>query len=176
MKFCSNCGGQIPEGTSFCPTCGAAVPQTQQAQQVNPQPEQVNQQQFNQGQVNPGQQYAPGQQPAGGADTSTEKIIAIFSYIGFLGLIFHFGKIAKTPFGQFHAKQASNLFIISFLVSFGIGIIKTVLYAVGMPSFIGSLLGLVSTFIWILELIGLVYACQGKMEKVPVLDKFEIIK
>ena len=168
MKFCSNCGGQIPEGTAFCPTCGAAVPQDQQAQQqVQQQVQQPTQ---------PGQQYNPGQQPAGGVDSSTEKVIAICSYLGFIGLIFHFGKIAKTPFGQFHAKQASNLFIISFIVSIAISIIKSILYAVGLPSFIGSMLGLVSTFIWILELIGLVYACQGKMEKVPVLDKFEILK
>ncbi len=156
---CQNCGGQIPEGTAFCPTCGAQVQQAP-TQPVQPQG---------------GQQYN-GQPQGGAADTSTEKVIAIVSYFGFLGLIFHFAKVAKTPFGQFHAKQASNLFIISFIVSMAVSIVKTALYAAGLPTILVSMLGLVSTLVWILEIIGIVYAIQGKMEKVPLIDKIEIIK
>ena len=72
MKFCTNCGGQIPEGTSFCPTCGAAV-----AQDANQQAQAQTQQ--------PGQQYAGPQPNVGGAnDVTTDKGAAILSYLGFI--------------------------------------------------------------------------------------------
>ena len=69
---CQNCGGQIPEGTAFCPTCGAQVQQAP-TQPVQPQG---------------GQQYN-GQQVPGGTDTNTEKVIAIVSYLGIIGLIIY---------------------------------------------------------------------------------------
>lgn len=30
MKFCTNCGAQIPEGSKFCPNCGSSVPVTEE--------------------------------------------------------------------------------------------------------------------------------------------------
>jgi uncharacterized membrane protein len=155
---CQNCGGQIPEGTAFCPTCGAQVQQAP-TQPVQPQG---------------GQQYN-GQQVPGGTDTNTEKVIAIVSYLGIIGLIIYLAKAAKTPFGQFHAKQGANICIIQLIASVAIGVIRGVISYVGIP-FIGTLLGLVNTAIWIISLVGLIWAAQGKMEKLPVIDKIEILK
>jgi uncharacterized membrane protein len=164
MKFCSNCGGQIPEGTAFCPTCGAAV-----AQNVNQQPQQQvapTQQ--------PGQQYN-GQPNVGGVDTNTEKIVAIVSYLSIIGLILHFAKAAKTPFGQFHVKQAANLSIIEIIASIAVSVLRVLISQLGIP-FVGSILGLVNTAIYILGLVGLIWAAQGKMDKLPVVGNIEILK
>ena len=155
---CQNCGGQIPEGTTFCPTCGAQVQQAP-VQPVQPQG---------------GQQYN-GQQAPGGVDTNTEKIIAIVSYLGIIALILHFAKAAKTPFGQFHTKQGANLCIIQFIASIAVSVIRAVINSVGVP-FVGSFLGLVNTATWIIGLIGIICAAQGKQEKLPVIGNIEIIK
>ena len=40
MKFCTNCGSQIPDDTKFCPECGekVAAPQPRPTQPEAPQP------------------------------------------------------------------------------------------------------------------------------------------
>ena len=44
MKFCSNCGNQVPEGANVCPLCGTPMSgqptMNQQTQQANTQPNQ----------------------------------------------------------------------------------------------------------------------------------------
>lgn len=155
---CQNCGGQIPQGTAFCPNCGAQVQQAP-VQPVQPQG---------------GQQYNS-QQVSGGVDTNTEKIIAIVSYLGIIGLILYFAKAAKTPFGQFHCKQGANLSIIELICSVAIGIISGVLSAAGV-SFLGSFLGLINWAIYIFGIIGIIWAAQGKQEKLPVIGNIEILK
>lgn len=163
MKFCTNCGGQIPEGTAFCPTCGAAV-----AQDANQQAQAQTQQ--------PGQQYAGPQPNVGGAnDVTTDKGAAILSYLGFLSLIALYVMKPQTQFGQFHAKQGVNLFIIDMIVSVGGSIIRGILNSIGVP-FVGSLIGLISTAIWVLSIVGLIWAAQGKMEKLPVVGDIKIVK
>ena len=150
MKFCSNCGGQIPEGTAFCPTCGAAVAQNQQPQQQVAPTQQ------------PGQQYN-GQPNVGGVDTNTEKIVAIVSYLSIIGLILYF------------AKQAANLSIIEIIASIAVSVLRVLISQLGIP-FVGSILGLVNTAIYILGLVGLIWAAQGKMDKLPVVGNIEILK
>ena len=38
MKYCTSCGGQIPENMNFCPNCGAPVAPAEPEPQVQPQP------------------------------------------------------------------------------------------------------------------------------------------
>ena len=148
MKFCQHCGAQVPEGTSFCPTCGGPIDST------------------------PLQQPTP---TTNANDTQTEKVLAIVSYIGFLGLIFHLAKVCKTEFGQFHAKQASNIFIIELIIDVAVGILRGILSAVKM-GWLGSIFGLLGTAVWVLGLVGLIYACQGKKEELPIIKDIKIIK
>ena len=160
MKFCTNCGAQVPEGTAFCPNCGAAVAQDANQQTVQQPGQQFNGQQPNVGGVN---------------DTQTEKVVAIVSYLSIIGLILYLAKTAKTPFGQFHVKQAANLSIIEIIASVGIGIIKGILSYAGIP-FLGTILGLVNTAIYVLGLVGLIWAAQGKQDKLPIVGGIEILK
>ncbi len=148
MKFCQNCGAQVPEGTNFCPTCGGPVDST------------------------PLQQPVP---TTNANDTQTEKALAAISYLGILGLIFHLAKVCKTDFGKFHALQAANVFILELIVNVAVSIIRTILRQVGM-GWVGSILGLAGTAVWILGLVGLVYAIQGKKEELPIIKDFKILK
>ena len=106
---------------------------------------------------------------------SNDILYAVISYIGFLSLIVLYAIKPKSEFALFHAKQAANLFIIDIIVAFGGGIIKGVLNAMHVPVF-GSVIGLVSTAIWILNIIGLIYAAQGKKYELPVVSQIKIIK
>ena len=47
MKYCSNCGAQIPDNANFCPACGtrfaaAPPPQYQQPQYQQPAPQKMS--------------------------------------------------------------------------------------------------------------------------------------
>ena len=148
MKFCQNCGGQIPEGNTFCPTCGGAVNQ------------------------------APTEKPVpttDANDTQTEKVLAILSYLGFIGLIFHFAKVCKTDFGKFHALQGTNVFIIEVAIDVVAAICKALLTLIGLK-FVGLLFDLAAALSFALSVIGIVYAAQGKKEEIPVIKEFKIIK
>lgn len=151
MKFCDKCGSELPEGTSFCPGCGQAINGANQEQ---------TQQQVNSAPVN--------------AQTS-EKGIAVLAYFGFLSLIALYVMKPKTEFGIFHAKQGVNLFIINIIVGFATGLIQGVLNQMDL-AFIGSTLGLVGMAIYILNIMGLVYAVQGKMQELPIIGQIKIIK
>ena len=43
MKYCTNCGAQIPDGSKFCTVCGTPVPAQDQAQRSAPQQDQTQQ-------------------------------------------------------------------------------------------------------------------------------------
>ena len=106
---------------------------------------------------------------------SNEILYSVLSYIGFLSLIVLYVIKPKTELALFHAKQGANLFIIDLIVAFGGGVIKGVLNSMHVPVF-GSVIGLVSTAIWILNIIGLIYAAQGKKYELPVISQIKIIK
>ena len=48
MKFCTNCGAQLPDGVAFCPSCGTPVPAQDQAKQNPYYNQQNNEQSFSQ--------------------------------------------------------------------------------------------------------------------------------
>ena len=106
---------------------------------------------------------------------NNEILYGVLSYLGFLSLIVLFVIKPKSDFGQFHAKQGSNLFIIELVVNVFGGIIRAILAFAGVP-FIGRMIGLVSTAVWVLSIIGLIYAAQGKKYELPVVSNIKIFK
>lgn len=146
MKFCQNCGAQLQEGATFCANCGSAVAQ-EQAQQ----------------------NYAAPSTPVSTAgDVTTEKGLAILSYI--IPIIPYLMK-PKTEFGKFHALQGLNVWILGIIYSLAINIADNFL-----PGFIGAILSLGSIFFTVMYIMGIVQACQGKMEELPVIGQFKIVK
>jgi len=145
MKYCQHCGAEVSNDNNFCPTCGGPLDNKP-----------MNKQKQNQ------------------SDVDIEKIYAIISYIGFLGLIFHFAKIPKTSLAKFHALQASNLFIIEFIFTSVIEIVAG-LFRVVNP-FIGASISSISWILIIFNILGIVYAFQDKKEELPIIKDIKIIK
>ncbi len=89
---------------------------------------------------------------ASGKDVQDNKAIAALSYIWILSVVFLFIK-KDSPFVQFHAKQGVVIFAASFILNF-------------IPV-IGWLLNIV---LFVLAIMGLIGAWQGKLTKLPVIS------
>lgn len=103
-------------------------------------------------------------------DVQSGKAMAILSYFGILSLIPYFSE-KNNQYVRFHAVQGVNLFIVN-----------TILMAVSslINNFVGSLLSwpfsIASIFLWILEILGVVYAAKGEQKELPLISKIKIVK
>lgn len=90
------------------------------------------------------------------------KTIAIISYLTIIGLIIAYimNNDKKNPFASFHIRQMVGLSLTAILNSLLIARIS------------GMLAGIVSIFLIVLWVIGLIGAAQGQMKKVPVLGDY----
>lgn len=98
-------------------------------------------------------------------DVEENKIYGILAYIGILFIV-PLLAAPKSPFAKFHANQGCALFIAEVALSV-VAIIPILGWFVWL---FGSLAVLV------LAIMGIINAANGKMEKLPVVGGFEIIK
>lgn len=95
------------------------------------------------------------------------KLQSILSYLGILWLVAYFmGKDQRDDFSRFHLKQGLGLIIFSFIFSIALGIIASIVPAIGIFVNIASLLVLV------LLIIGIVNAANGKMKPLPIIGDY----
>jgi len=97
-------------------------------------------------------------------DIEKNKVISALAYfIFFLPLI----ACSDSPYGKFHANQGLMLFITAVVGNIILGIIP----------FLGwILLPIYSLLMFILAILGLVNALNGKAEELPVIGTYRIIK
>ncbi len=106
-------------------------------------------------------------------DIEANKVFAILAYIGLLWLVpFLFAKESK--FARFHTNEGLVLFLAMILLSASVGVLAPI------PLF-GWLLVVSVPVLWIgffiLMVIGILNAAQGKMKPVPLLGgRFSLIK
>ena len=145
MKFCMNCGSQLPENAGFCPSCGTA------AGQVGNAAVSYNGAGQNQGYYNT-YNAAPNNNTSS-MSTKTTAIIAYITWIGFLVALLAGDKEGA----KFHINQALviNLFTL----------------ASAIPV-VGWFWGVFMFIVWIM---GLVYACNGENKEVPLIGKIRIL-
>lgn len=103
---------------------------------------------------------------------SNEKVYGILAYFGLLFLVPLLA--GKTEFSKFHANQGITLFIFDAIL----GVIGG---AIGWIPIIGWIIlgvtGLLGVGLFVLAIIGIVNAANGKMEPVPVVGNlFHIVK
>lgn len=98
-------------------------------------------------------------------DVEQNKVLGILAYIGILFII-PLLVAPQSKFAKFHANQGCVLFIA--------GIICGAVMAVPILGWIAGFCG--GIFVFILAIMGIINAANGKMEKLPVLGDFEIIK
>lgn len=111
------------------------------------------------------------------SDIQQNKVMAVLSYLGILVLV-PLLAAKDSPFARFHALQGINLFILE--IAFGIvSFIITLIFAFisGILSTIWGLISwLVSLAFFVLVVIGLVNAAQGKAKELPLIGSIRIIK
>ena len=123
-------------------------------------------------------------------DIETGKGMAILAYI--IALIPYFVE-KKNKFVRFHAVQGMNILIVAVAYSIVVSIINSIVWSATVGSCISSwgatcgggfgISGIVSTILWlgslvifVVSILGIVYAAQGEMKEVPILGKIKIIK
>lgn len=100
-------------------------------------------------------------------DIEKNKIWAIISYLGIIGIIIAFVSDGKnSPYVKFHLNQSVCLLIAALIGS-----------AVTMVPIIGWLLApVVGLVILVFVVMGIINAAQGQVKRLPLIGDFDIIK
>lgn len=115
------------------------------------------------------------------SDIENNKVMAVLSYLGILCLIPAFGA-KDSPFARFHANQGISLAILGIGYPIVKAILKSIFYAISyslgltMSTILGIIGGAVSLFVFVLSIMGIVYACKGEMKELPLIGKIKILK
>ena len=182
MAFCPNCGTQLEEGKRFCPNCGtqieapaappapsfddgpvqaAPAPEARFEPQAEPRPQPAPETDFGSkvAQLN----ETPDTTAAFDADdVKNNKGMAILAYFGILVLIPIFAR-KDSPFARYHSNQGLILLICWVIVA----ILRRIWWLLGT---VGGLIG------FILFIIGIVNAANGRAKELPVVGKFRLLK
>jgi uncharacterized membrane protein len=154
---CPACSTENPAGATFCQHCGASL-------NAAPPPPGGGFTQVPQPAAGPaGAGYVPAQ--AGLSDNAAGAI----AYLTFIPAVIFLliEPYAKRPFVRFHAMQCIGLTVASVALHFAIGLLVFVLH--GLTFMLSSLVSLGFFILW---LICIISAAQGKWFKVPVIGDF----
>ena len=162
MIKCPKCNAELEDGAKFCTTCGEKLEAAAQPQQAIPEAPKTE---------------APKAETAAAAASSTlqdlnntpditdqfdaadindNKVMAILCYLGWLILIPLIA--SKSRYVKFHANQGLILFIAGFL-----SIIPLVGWVISIVAFILAILGIIN-------------AINGRAKQLPIIGKFSLIK
>lgn len=162
MPFCSNCGQKLPDNANACPNCGTTV----EVKQSAPQAEQAQAKvEFKQEAPQPASAIPQGADFTADydeKDINDNKVMALLAYLSWLILIPLLVSPAKdSPFVRFHVNQGLILFIAN-LISVALSFVC---------------IGFITSIIcFVLMIIGIVNAVQGKAKELPIIGKFRLIK
>ena len=181
MTYCGKCGNQIQEGVKFCAGCGTPVGNpaennVNQAQPQQPQPAaQANQNDFSQKFQNLNN-TADTTAEFDAQDITNNKAMGILAYFGPLVLIPIFAA-KQSKFARFHANQGLVLLLASIVYSIAYGILSSIILAISWRLyFITSILSLVSIVFFVLCIIGIINAANGRAKELPIIGKFKLLK
>ena len=98
------------------------------------------------------------------------------AYFGPLVLIPIFAA-KQSKFARFHANQGLVLLLASIVYSIAYGILSSIILAISWRLyFITSILSLVSIVFFVLCIIGIINAANGRAKELPVIGKFRLLK
>ena len=192
---CPKCGATIEDGATSCPYCGEVVSAPQAAPQVNTNPIQGERPQ-------PRIENTSSDHTAEftEADRRNNHVLGLVCYMGLYVLI-PLLTVKKSRFVKFHANQGIVLMLANIVIQV-INVVVTLLFGVlgGVASGIGAaaqsegailatggILGVIS-FLWslfmaaigifffVITIIGMVTAAQGKAKALPLISKIHLIK
>lgn len=178
MSFCSNCGAPLESDAKFCPNCGTPT----QANQPNPNTGAAQQQSVYYGAPN-GPQTDFSQQVSNltntpdstgefdPQDVQNNKVMAVLAYIGILVLV-PILAAKESRYARFHANQGMVLFVAGIAVS----VATSILSAIHLWILSGIASALSGILLFVLMIIGIVNAAQGRAKELPIIGKFRLIK
>ncbi len=182
MAFCPYCGTKLEEGKRFCPNCGtqieapaappapsfddgpvqaAPAPEARVEPQAEPRPQPAPETDFGSkvAQLNNTPDSTSDFDPE---DAKNHKGMAILAYFGILVLI-PILAAKDSPFARYHSNQGLILLILGVIV----GILNKVWWLLGTIGWI---------IVFILFIIGIVNAANGRAKELPVIGKFRLLK
>lgn len=195
MAYCVKCGAKVQDGAKFCPECGASIPEGQAENKDREQYTYTNQDTWNysyQGggyqkeQQNGYQHSGPGgnqqhyqykEEKFEKEDVQRNKVMGVLSYIGILVLVPLLAGNKSSPYLRHHLNQGIVLWITSLilnLITNGslLGYQIFYHYSWGL-SLVGGVLSLV---LFILAIAGIVSACKGTKNPLPVVGSIRIFQ
>lgn len=196
MAFCKHCGNQLPDDAAFCSNCGTPVDNAQQTgqqdvqqntQQADQQPVQQNAQQADQqtAQQAPQQPVQPEVMNADGTVLPSDKGLAWLAYIPWAPVFLVPLFVRKTSeYCKYHVKQGATLWAVGIAYE----IVKAIFLAIINAIFPGHRVYYLyyhsavynvfnfifwagSIFLFVLAIIGIVYAATGKKKELPLIGK-----
>lgn len=105
-------------------------------------------------------------------DIETNKIFALFAYLGILILIPVFAA-KDSKFAKYHINQGLTLLICGFVVEIVLGILIRIPVLGIIFGIIASLYGLV---VLAMIVVGILNALNGKAKQLPIIGKFTLLK
>lgn len=166
MAICKICGSTFEDGAKFCSSCGAPAQEPAQSFEQHQQQSQA-QSDFS----------AKIQELNNTADTTDEfdkedieknKIMGVLAYLSWLVLIPIF--VAKdSKFARFHVNQGLVLAIAELIFGILSGLLSKI-------PFVGLIFGLVNLAFFIISIIGIINAANGRAKELPIIGKFRIFK
>lgn len=174
MPFCDKCGAPVGFGKKYCPECGSAMDgsgrrkeQKTQREYQDPYEKEAPKTSFSE-KINNLNQTPDSTGAYSTADIQANKGYAILSYLSILCLIPIFGA-KDSPFARFHANQGLVLFLTEIIFSFIKGFLSW-----GYLSLFG-LSALFNLVFFVLMMIGIANAANGKAKELPVIGRFKLL-
>lgn len=168
MAYCEKCGAQLAEGAKFCPVCGAATqggPAAGNTQNVDLGAAFQN--------INNTEDTTQEFDPA---DIQQNKTMAVLAYLGILVLVPLFGA-KESKFARFHANQGLVLLIVEVLLGLVLRIAGAVLLAISWRlGFLVGLMNLAWILTFVLMILGIVNAANGRAKKLPLIGSITLLK
>lgn len=196
MAFCKHCGNQLPDDAAFCSNCGTPVDNAQQTgqqdvqqntQQTDQQPVQQNAQQAPQqtAQQAPQQLVQPEVRNSDGTVLNAEKGLAWLAYIPWAPVFLVPLFVRKTSeYCKYHVKQGATLWAVGvayeIVKAIFLAIINAIfpghrIYYLYYHSAVYNVFSFIfwagSVFLFVLAIIGIVYAATGKKNELPLIGK-----
>lgn len=94
--------------------------------------------------------------------------MAILAYLGPLILIPFLTEAKNDSFVKFHLKQGLTFIIVAIIWSFVASALGTILWALGL-GFLTLLFTLISLGLFVIDILGIVNAANGKMNPLPII-------
>ncbi len=109
-------------------------------------------------------------------DIEKNKAMAIIAYLGILVLI-PLLAAKESKFARFHTNQGLVLCLSAIVYSILYSILSSIIIAISWRlAFLVSILGLVGIVFFVLMILGIINAANGKAKELPVIGKYKLLK